>query len=302
MQDHLSYLDPLLYQILSNLLTKYRFPSLSFALFQHETLRFFSLGSVDLSKPENPPTTETLFRSASITKAFTSIMMLKLRDQGLLTLDDPIKLYLSDILPQDSSFLASFGDVTLKNLASHSAGLPQEGDFDRYDGSEMPKMKEVLSGLDLDQLFGKNEEFHYSNIGYIVLGIILEKVAKRPYNEYVVEEILKPLGMSSSGFDYNLPENQLKEAIGYLRNDDEIKEAPKISYHDCKPCGGLLTCIKDLSKYVNFLMENNNEKVLKSNKELMSPYILKPPSKNDKKIHFTFYYKLLFKNERLCNW
>lgn len=171
----------------------------------------------------------------------------------------------------------------MKNLASHSSGLPREGDFDRYDGTEMPELKKILSFLEMDKLFNPDEDFHYSNVGYIILGIILEKVAKMPYKDYVVKKILRPLGMKFSGFDYNLQENKSNEAIGYLKTDEETQVAPKVSYGDCKPCGGLLTCIADLGKYINFLMKNNNDQVLKSSKELLLPHILYPPAKNNNK-------------------
>lgn len=95
--QNLSFLDPFLHQILLNLFTKYKFPSLSFGLFYGESVRFFSFGSFDILNLQTPPTMETLFRSASITKAFTCIMMLQLRDQGLLSLDDPIRKFLSGI-------------------------------------------------------------------------------------------------------------------------------------------------------------------------------------------------------------
>ena len=284
MESDLSFINPLLTKIVSNFYEMNKLPSLSFALFVQEKLSLHvSFGSINLILPQNLPTPQTLFRCASITKAFTSIMLLQLRDKGLLSLDDPIHVYLSDILPKDSQFLKNFGSITLRNLASHSSGLLQEGDFDRWDGTEMANLEKILSNLEIEKVLKPYEKYHYSNIGYILLGIILSKIAKKPYKQYVQEEILKGLDMNSSSFDYNLKKNESIEAKGYLKKENEFLEAPNTGYGDCKPCGGLLTNIEDLSKYLNFLLENNKENVLKSNRELVNPCIMISPKKNHQK-------------------
>ena len=109
------------------------------------------------------------------------------------------------------------------------------------------------------------------------------ELVKKPYKDYVIDEIHKPLQMNLSGFDYNLSENQAIEAKSYLQNAENIKEAPSAGYVGCKPCGGLLTNIEDLSKYLTFLLKNNCEKVLKNTKELMSPCVMFSPKKNNGK-------------------
>jgi len=280
MKSHFDLFKPLVQKVLHDFYQSHKIPSLSFALLNSDSLiNFTSFGSININS-NNCPTPATIFDSASTTKAFTSIMLLQLRDKGLLSLDDPIKIYLSDKLSQKSEFLSLFGDVTLRNLASHSAGLPQEGDFDRWDIKEMVNFKAITPDLSLERLFKPYEGFHYSNIGYILLGSILEKIAKRPYQDYVSEEILKPLGMNSSGFGSTLSWDQQNVAKGYLQRDEGLELAPISSFKEGDSSGGLRTNVEDLVKYLQWILKNDNQKVLKSNKELLNPCVSYHPGKN----------------------
>lgn len=285
MSDNLQVLSSYLENMLLSELHSSKFPSLSLGVFLcDQPLLFKGCGFIDV-KTQTVPSVKSLFRCASLTKAFTCIMMLQLRDKRLLSLDDPISLHLKDVMPSDSKFLEKFDSVTLRSLAGQCSGLPREGDFDRWDGSEMVgTYEEILSRLTIEKLALPFDRYHYSNVGYILLGTILEKIAKRPYAEYVTEEILKPLGMVNSTFEYNQEKNKEFEAKGYLQPGNETKEAPTVGYGACKPCGGLLTSIEDFSKFVTFLMKNNQPNVLKSNLELMSPVVMMKPQKNQNKL------------------
>lgn len=283
-KEPLSFIDPQLNHILSHYHLTNRLPCLSFGLIFQDSLKsFHSFGTTNINNIKSgPPTPSTLFRSASITKSFTSLMLLKLRDKGILSLDDAIETHLSQIIPKDSKFLKQFGNVKLRNLASHSSGLPQEG-MDRYDGKEMADINEILKSLEFEKLMENNEKYHYSNIGYILLGLILEKKSGQRYQDYITKEILEPLGMMFSGFDFNLKVNEEREATGYIQNESAIQEAPKVSYRDCKSCGGLLTCVEDLAKYLLFLMKDNNKNIIASNKELLCPNVMIAPNKSSRK-------------------
>ena len=271
---------PLLHQLLQDFYYRFKLPSLSFAFINSDTLiNFTSFGSIQTDS-QIPPTPQTIFESASTAKAFTCIMLLQLRNKGLLSLDDPIKMHLSDTFSENSGFLSGFGDSTLRNLASHSAGLPQEGDFDRWDADQMENFKAINPDIQLEKISENYEGFHYSNIGYILLGAALEKVAKRSYQEYVIEEILKPLGMNDSGFGGDFFKNKRNAAKGYLQNDKKLEPAPMTYFKEGDPSGGLKTTVEDLAKYLQFLMKNDNPKVLKSNRELLNPCVLYHPTKN----------------------
>jgi len=160
-------------------------------------------------------TPKTRFLLASVTKTFTATAIMQLHDRGLLNLDDTISKYLPDFRPGDK--------VKVRNLLSHTGGLP---DFMSYEQA-MEKPLEFEPGTRVS----------YSNIGYQMLGKIIEKVSGKSYEEYLQENIFRPAGMSNSGVDQ---EASLKErACGYLNSPDGFKSVGRSSASDAYSAGSL---------------------------------------------------------------
>jgi CubicO group peptidase (beta-lactamase class C family) len=156
-------------------------------------------GYADVEK-RIPFTPETQHEVASISKMFTAMAALRLRDQGKLRLEDSICKYLKDC-PE------LWRPITVRQLMRHTSGLK---DYEEELGMESERYREFMSQpgasakilenarrLPLD--FKPGEKFHYSNTGYIVLGYVIEQAAGRPFAEFVTNEILKPAGMTHSG-------------------------------------------------------------------------------------------------------
>ena len=175
-------------------------------------------GFADVEK-RIPYTPETQHAIASVSKMFTSIAALKLRDQGKLKLEDSICKYLDDCP-------TAWQPVTTQHLMRHTSGIPDyeeklELGSEKYlqmmaEGNTSARIYAEAKKLPLD--FKPGEKFHYSNSGYIVLSYVVEKVAKTPFADFVTKNILQPAGMKNTGiFSYGKPPKNL--AVGYTYGD-----------------------------------------------------------------------------------
>ena len=168
-----------------------------------------------------PNDSQTRFRIGSLTKQFTAMVVLQLQEQGLLSIVDPICNYIDDC-PQ------SWSMITIEQLLTHTAGLPDFTYFPEYEST-----KNVASSpdatmdrfRDLPLEFEPGTAWNYSNSGYIVLGSIIEKVTSKPYAEVVQEYIFEPLGMVDSGYD-NGASNL---AVGYKNAAGELADSIDMS-------------------------------------------------------------------------
>jgi CubicO group peptidase (beta-lactamase class C family) len=197
-------------------------------------------------------TPETVFRIASMTKSFTAMAILKLRDDGKLSLDDPVAKYVPELanLPYpttDSQVL------TVRHLLTHSEGFPEDNPWgDRQLAQSDATMREWLrAGIPFSTSPGT--AFEYSNYGFAILGQIVAKASGRPYADYVRDNILRPLGMNASTFEMSsVPREQI--ALGYRREDNNYKPEPILAHGSFGAMGGLWTNAHDLARYVAFLM------------------------------------------------
>ncbi|HKG47356.1 MAG TPA: serine hydrolase domain-containing protein [Pyrinomonadaceae bacterium] len=197
-------------------------------------------------------TNDTVFRIASMTKSFTAMAIMKLRDEGKLSLDDPAAKYVPELatLPYpttDSQVL------TIRHLLTHSEGFPEDNPWgDRQLAQSDETMRAWLrTGIPFSTSPGT--AFEYSNYGFALLGQIVAKASGRPYADYVRDNILKPLGMNSSTFEMtSVPRDHI--ALGYRREDNNWKPEPILAHGSFGAMGGLWTSAPDLARYVAFLM------------------------------------------------
>lgn len=167
-----------------------------------------------------PNTIETRFAIASGTKTFTAVSVLKLLDRGRLRLDTRLSECLPDLFPEVAE------SITVEHLLTHRSGVPDYADEERGDDYGAIWIERPCYGMrtpadflplfrDLPMKFAPGERFGYSNAGYVLLGLIVERSSGRSYCDYVEEEVLAPAGMKDSGFFEldRLPENT---ARGYI--------------------------------------------------------------------------------------
>ncbi|AVX03854.1 beta-lactamase [Maritalea myrionectae] len=219
---------------------------------------------------------QSVFQWWSLTKLFTMVAIVELEEQGKLSLDDRVQQYVPFFELEDK---AASQSITIKQLLSHSSGLKDVGPailgWVHFDGDPHPNQTEFLAEKLPDHngmLAAPGAEGHYSNMGYLVLAAVIEKASGAPYEQYVTEAILEPLGMDRTGFVYSdlMAED---EAIGTHPRDFmsllagqfvdmgraiRSHEAGMMSfnhvYSDQKGATGLIGPIEDLEKFLRLLL------------------------------------------------
>ncbi len=205
-------------------------------------------GLINLEK-KIPAATTSCFRIASMTKSFTAMAIMKLRDEGKLSLSDPVAKY----IPGMSNLEYPTGDspvIDIENLLTMTAGFPEDNPWgDR----QLAEPDSMLMGLVARGISFSNPpscKYEYSNTGYALLGHIVSVVSEKPFQEYIRENILLPLGMEHTYWEYDsVPGDRL--AQGYRWEDDQWKKEPMLHDGSYGAMGGLITTIEDFSKYVS---------------------------------------------------
>jgi CubicO group peptidase (beta-lactamase class C family) len=193
---------------------------------------------------------DTVFRIASMTKSFTALAILKLRDEGKLSLDDPASKYVPELakipLPTKDS-----PAITVRHLLTHGAGFPEDNPWgDRQLDVADAKLGEWLkAGVPFSTPPGT--AYEYSNYGFALLGRIVAAVSGVSYEAYLEREILQPLGLKSATLEgAKIPAG--KRATGYGRRDGKLFEIPGLAHGAFGAMGGLWINGRDLGQYVAY--------------------------------------------------
>jgi CubicO group peptidase (beta-lactamase class C family) len=190
-----------------------------------------------------PNEADTKFRLGSITKQFTSALILRLVEQGKLRLDGKLSEYLPD-------YRKDVGDkVTIHHLLTHTSGIPSYTGLPKFfeDVSRDPYtvgefVKKYASG---DLEFEPGTKFNYNNSGYFLLGAIIEKIHGKSYEQVIRENIFEPLGMKNSGYDHH-DVLLSKRASGYQKTRAGYVNAPYLDMSIPYAAGSLYSTVEDL--------------------------------------------------------
>lgn len=248
--EKIKSLGPEIQQLIEEHAKSRNIPGIAYGIVVDNQLVWSSAtGLMNLEK-QLPASPTTSFRIASMTKSFTAMGILQLRDGGKLTLSDPASKYIPELAKV--TYLTSDAPVmTIENLLTMTAGFPEDNPWgDRQlDESDQMLMDLISGGVAFSNVPGY--EFEYSNTGYALLGTIISRVSGMPYQEYLTQNIFQPLGMNHTYWEYEgIPEEQL--ALGYRWEDEEWKLEPMLHDGSYGAMGGLITSIEDFSKYVSF--------------------------------------------------
>lgn len=201
-----------------------------------------AVGYADIEK-KIPNTPDTKFRIASFTKAFTAMLILQLAEDGVLTLDDRLIDHLPDF-KKDAS-----GKITIRQLLSHTAGITGEGRIpDLIDIEKKHYTRRQLFDCiaERDLVFEPGRGHEYSNFGYSLLGLLIERVTGKTYDEVLKERICAPAGMKDTLSDVNA-EPIAKRAVGYTHDYfGGLREASYLDMSFCLGAGQLLSTVEDL--------------------------------------------------------
>lgn len=199
------------------------------------------------AEPGGPPDADTVFRLGALTKSFTALALLRLRDAGALELDSPVTEHLPEL--RWRGLAADAPSPTLRQLLTMTSGLPDDDAWPalRHAGDE-PLWRALRPGLALSRAPGDHA---YSNLGYALLGRVIERVSGRPFTEHVTREVLQPLGMAASAWHRSdVPEQAL--ATGYRREGGALVATPHASGEALAPASGLYSSLRDYARYMAF--------------------------------------------------
>ena len=207
---------------------------------------------------KTPVARETIYHWASITKTFTAVAIMQLRDQGKLTLDAPIVDYVPELSYVHNPY-GKMRDITIRHLLSHSAGFrggtwPWGGDK-AWHPFEPPSWAQVAAMMPYTEiLFPPGSRFSYSNPGVIFLGRVIERLSGEPFESYVDKQILRPLGMRDAFFDRAPAFARARRSHSYYVNDGKLTEAAfDFDTGITVSNGGLNAPLDDMARWIGFL-------------------------------------------------
>ncbi|MFS4091807.1 serine hydrolase domain-containing protein [Streptomyces sp. AF1A] len=207
------------------------------------------------------PDENVQYRIGSITKTFTAVLVMRLRDEGVLDLGDPLDTYLPG---------TGVGEATIAELLAHTAGLAAESPapwWERTPGSLRPELRDVLG--EQPRLHPVGRRHHYSNTGYTLLGALVEEVRGAPWEEVLRREILEPLGLNRTSAQPQPP-----HAGGWAVHPwaDALMPEPVEDLGRMAPAGQLWSTTGDLARFAVFLARGD-ERVLsaESVREMRTP-------------------------------
>ncbi|WP_404958800.1 serine hydrolase domain-containing protein [Streptomyces sp. 147326] len=201
------------------------------------------------------------YRIGSITKTFTAVLVMRLRDEGLVRLSDPLEKHLPG---------TGAGEVTIAQLLAHTGGLAAEtpGEWwERTPGELRPELADVLGDEPFAHTPGSRH--HYSNPGYTLLGSLVEALRGQPWEEVLRAEVLEPLGL-----DRTSGQPQAPHAGGWAVHPwaDVMMPEPLEDLGLMAPAGQLWSTTKDLARFADFLLRGD-ERVLSADsvREMRTP-------------------------------
>jgi len=240
-------LFPVIEELYRTHAAKNHFPGYTFGIVLDGELVFTGNGGyLDILK-KNPVSSGSMFRIASMSKSFTAMAIVKLRDEGKLRLDDAVAKYIPALKGQQLTKDAPV--LTIRDLLTHSGGFPQDdpwGDRQLAD-TEEELLALIKKGLHFSNVTGL--QYEYSNLGFTMLGYIIHKVSGKPYSQYIAEHIWKPLGMNEAAWEFSkVPEASL--AKGHRWIDNDWRDEPLLHDGIYGSMGGMITSLASFSKYM----------------------------------------------------
>jgi CubicO group peptidase (beta-lactamase class C family) len=247
---------------------KHRVPGLYAGIARHGELAWGAgIGAADIADLDTPPGPDDQFLIASNTKTFTAVLVLQLRDEGKLSLDDPLDKHLPEV---------THGGVTIRSMLAHASGMQREPVGDVWDTLECPDREQLLAGFnEAERVHKPHHLFHYSNLAFAVLGEVVARLDGRSWAESLQARILDPLEMRRTTVGFSG-----RSVTGYFvppYTDVPIPE-PVMDQKALAPCGALASTATDLAKWSGFVAEPVEDVLAPDTlEEMLQPQILSEP-------------------------
>jgi CubicO group peptidase (beta-lactamase class C family) len=245
-----------------------RVPSVVAGVALEGELRFAHAVGLARVEPAQGAGAEHQYRIGSITKTFTAVAIMQLRDEGLLELDDPVARHVAE---------APAGP-TIARLLTHLSGIQREIPGQVWETLEAPSREEILARLeDAEQVLAPDARWHYSNLAFALLGEVAERLRGEPYERVVERRILTPLGLGRTSFEPREP-----YAHGYLVRPytDEVELEPLVRLRGDSSAGQLWSTAGDLVRWAMFLVRPDEEVLrARSAEEMHAPRAVADPER-----------------------
>jgi len=228
-------------------------PGISFAVVHdQEVLWSTGYGYADLESKE-PATPDTVYSICSISKLFTSIATMRLRDQGKFRLDTPVESLLPWFKPENP--YPEGPPITVEGLLSHSSGLPDRVGHSEMPPFDLPGRDEIIDRIpELKLLFPAWQHENYTNLSMVLAGEIIEQVTGLQYAEYIKQHILLPLDMTSTVVEIGDLQGTRKLATGYSapRRDGNRRKLAPFAGRGLVAAYGFASTVHDLAKFASW--------------------------------------------------
>lgn len=258
--EKLSTAFPVVEKMVQKYAADNHFPGYSFGIVLDGKLVYTTSGGYSNLGNKTPATTASMFRIASMSKSFTAMAIVKLRDEGKLHLDDAVSKYIPEL--KNQGLTSDAAPITIRDLLTHSAGFPEDNPWgDRQlEKTSQEFLAFIKKGIHFSTATGLSYE--YSNVGFTMLGYIIEKVTGKNYGAYIKENIWKPLNMEASWEFSSIDDAKL--AYGYRWINNNWTEEPLLHDGIYGAMGGMITSVASFSKYVSLHLDawpprNNTE-------------------------------------------
>ena len=222
------------------------------------------VGAARLAEAPVAADDDTQFMIGSVTKTFTALAVMSLRDEGRLTLDDTLDTYLPD---------TRHARVPLRQMLAHASGLQREPVGNIWESLEAPDRAAFLDGVEeAEQVLPPHHAFHYSNLAYGLLGQVVERVTGDDWEDVVRARVLDPLGMTRTGLT---PADD--RAVGYQVDPyaGTAREEPLFALNATAPLGGLWSTVADMARYAAYVADPDDRVVRRDTvEEMCRPLIM----------------------------
>lgn len=237
-------------QLFTDLAGKQHLPGLVWGIvLDGELVHARTLGLADVER-RIPVARDSRFRIASMTKSFVAMAALALRDAGKLDLDDPVEKHLPELAAVQPP-TSDAPPITIENLMTMTTGLPEDNPWGDRQMAITADALQRFVGAGLSFSNPPGQTYEYSNLGYVLLGRVVSKVAGKRCQDFITERLLRPLGMDATVWEYDaVPDGKL--ARGYRWERDAWQLEPILHDGDGAAMGGLITTLDDYARYIAF--------------------------------------------------
>jgi CubicO group peptidase (beta-lactamase class C family) len=221
-------------------------PSMSIAVVRGDSIVWKAAFGYANMRTRTPATTETLYSTGSSFKSVTATAVMQLAEQGKLKLDDPINRYLGESQVHDQSDKP----VTFTHILSHWSGLKSGAETQPIWSRKLPKTLEAFTST-LASVRAPETKWEYNNFAYGTAGLLVQKISGIEYEKYIVDNVLKPLGVATEHPVYPSPEMVERMALPYGAGGSFGKPAPVAQVHfDVYPAGDVYLTAEDMARYL----------------------------------------------------